>query len=345
MTTATNDIEEEKSRGHKCFVVSVENDSPSRNNNNNNSNHDSCPPTSTSNKNKDGTVNVIHVVVIAHPDDESMFFLPTLTNLIQAGETVWLLCLTTGNYHGLGNLRKGELSRVCRMLQVSRLIQLEVETLRDHPSKAWNLDAVTEELERALLWTLRTHTNKQQQSPAPMIQKMILLTFDFQGVSGHINHRDTYLGVRNLIYQQQQKKAKHPDNKETTTLPLLEAWKLETVPLLPFKYMPLGSWFRLVLYMLCLWKPTYVPLPSQQQKRQSLSPPVVVHHHDHNSEEEEETTQQHNNNNTMVHVFRTVDCALSWKVMATHQSQWVWYRRLFVMFSCYTFVNKLRPVE
>lgn len=160
---------------------------------------------------------------------------------------------------------------------------------------------------------------------------MILITFDFHGVSGHINHRDTYLGVRNLIYQQQQQgnmdgKAKKQD--KGTTLPPLEAWKLETVHFLPFKYLPLGSWLRLVLYMLCFWKPTYVPLPNQSL---SLS-------HVRGSE-----TQKYDLDN--VHFFRTVDCVLSWKAMSTHQSQWVWYRRLFVIFSCYTFVNKLRPVQ
>jgi N-acetylglucosaminylphosphatidylinositol deacetylase len=322
MTAATDDIHD-ASRGHKCFVVSVE-DSPG-----------SCHEPKN---NDNGTV---HVLVIAHPDDESMFFLPTLTSLNQAGETVWLVCLTTGNYNGLGDVRKAELSRVCRLLHISRLIQLQVETLRDHPTQAWDLDAVAGEIERALLWTLRTHNQQQQQQqqhPAA-IQKMILITFDFHGVSGHINHRDAYLGVRNLIYQQQQQqqqqqggrngKAKQEKGK---TLPPLEAWQLETVHFLPFKYLPLGSWLRLVLYMLFLWKPTYVPLPNQK-----LSLPNV-----HESE-----TQQHNldKGHTMVHLFRTVDCVLSWKAMATHQSQWVWYRRLFVIFSCYTFVNKLRPVQ
>lgn len=36
------------------------------------------------------------LLVIAHPDDESMFFAPTLLELLRAGEQVHVLCLSTG---------------------------------------------------------------------------------------------------------------------------------------------------------------------------------------------------------------------------------------------------------
>lgn len=37
-------------------------------------------------------------VVIAHPDDESMFFAPALTTLQRRGERAFVLCLSTGEY-------------------------------------------------------------------------------------------------------------------------------------------------------------------------------------------------------------------------------------------------------
>ena len=35
--------------------------------------------------------------VIAHPDDECMFFSPSITQLCQEKKDVYILCLTTGN--------------------------------------------------------------------------------------------------------------------------------------------------------------------------------------------------------------------------------------------------------
>lgn len=40
-------------------------------------------------------------IVIAHPDDESMFFAPALTTLQRSGERAFVLCLSTGKRAGL----------------------------------------------------------------------------------------------------------------------------------------------------------------------------------------------------------------------------------------------------
>ena len=51
------------------------------------------------------------VLVTAHPDDESMFFVPTLQGLVRDQiNIVWILwqlrrATTTGNYDGLGAIR------------------------------------------------------------------------------------------------------------------------------------------------------------------------------------------------------------------------------------------------
>jgi len=47
--------------------------------------------------------------VISHPDDESMFFVPTILNLKAEGYTLELLCLSNGNYDGLGKIREIEM--------------------------------------------------------------------------------------------------------------------------------------------------------------------------------------------------------------------------------------------
>lgn len=50
-------------------------------------------------------------LLIAHPDDEAMFFSPTVLALTrpETGNHVKILCLSTGNADGLGETRKKEL--------------------------------------------------------------------------------------------------------------------------------------------------------------------------------------------------------------------------------------------
>ena len=83
------------------------------------------------------------LLVTAHPDDETIFFSPTISALRHAGHEVFLLCFTNGtsgpfarrslgadlhkltwpvsagNYHGLGQLRQKELITAAAALQVS----------------------------------------------------------------------------------------------------------------------------------------------------------------------------------------------------------------------------------
>ena len=68
-------------------------------------------------------------LVVAHPDDECMFFAPAMARLgsspPEAAETSgtkvrWtVLCLSNGNAYGLGKLREKELYLSCETLKVS----------------------------------------------------------------------------------------------------------------------------------------------------------------------------------------------------------------------------------
>ncbi len=81
--------------------------------------------------------------VVAHPDDECLFFGPSIQvfyfliiyyllfiicidllliliqHMTKLGE-VYLLCLSTGNYDGLGQIRKKELYDSCETLGIKR---------------------------------------------------------------------------------------------------------------------------------------------------------------------------------------------------------------------------------
>jgi N-acetylglucosaminylphosphatidylinositol deacetylase len=59
------------------------------------------------------------LLVIAHPDDETMFFGPTVVQLCRQKETdVHLLCLSNGDYRNRGRVRKRELYKACEVMGV-----------------------------------------------------------------------------------------------------------------------------------------------------------------------------------------------------------------------------------
>eukprot|EP00531_Pseudo-nitzschia_arenysensis_P016601 CAMPEP_0116116186 /NCGR_PEP_ID=MMETSP0329-20121206/904_1 /TAXON_ID=697910 /ORGANISM="Pseudo-nitzschia arenysensis, Strain B593" /LENGTH=164 /DNA_ID=CAMNT_0003609665 /DNA_START=73 /DNA_END=564 /DNA_ORIENTATION=+ len=150
----------------------------------------------------------VYVLVFAHPDDESMFFLPTVRWLVDQGQTVWFLCLTTGNYDGLGSIREKELEKAGALLGASKVIirndnnnSKETTTtataILDHPTQRYDKQIVAKAIQESL--------SKYKQD------KFILISFDEIGVSGHVNHTDVYYGVQQLM-------------EEDSSLSLLEAW-------------------------------------------------------------------------------------------------------------------------
>ncbi len=121
------------------------------------------------------------LIVIAHPDDEAMFFGPSILSLSR-DYTVHLLCLSTGNYRQEGTIRQRELVASCELLGIPRdcvhVVHDEVE-LPDHPTRMWTPQAVAARI-----------IETQRAVGADKI-----VTFDEHGVSGHINHRAILPGV------------------------------------------------------------------------------------------------------------------------------------------------------
>jgi len=120
-------------------------------------------------------------LVVAHPDDEAMFFWPALLQLTRQGVHLSVLCLSTGNADGLGDVRRAEMERSCGRLHISGkdLVILDVDKLQDGFHE-WPVEAVAGHVRRFL----------------EDRQTKLVLTFDGLGVSGHPNHVSTSLGVR-----------------------------------------------------------------------------------------------------------------------------------------------------
>ena len=59
------------------------------------------------------------LLVTSHPDDESMFFGPTIQAAKRMGAQVHILCLSTGDADGLGEVRAKELDSAGAYLGVT----------------------------------------------------------------------------------------------------------------------------------------------------------------------------------------------------------------------------------
>ena len=84
------------------------------------------------------------LLVIAHPDDEAMFFSPLLINLRQNLCKVSLLCLSTGNFDGLGSKRSEEILYSADHYDISRekVKVIDHERLQDGACNNWSPELI-----------------------------------------------------------------------------------------------------------------------------------------------------------------------------------------------------------
>ncbi|RWR92963.1 N-acetylglucosaminyl-phosphatidylinositol de-N-acetylase [Cinnamomum micranthum f. kanehirae] len=221
--------------------------------------------------NSAGKRNVL--LVIAHPDDESMFFSPTILYLSSRGHNLHILCFSTGNADGKGNIRKAELYQACAILKVP----LQQVKILDHPDlqdgfgNMWSHHLLAQIIEEEI-------TTKGID---------MLITFDNYGVSGHRNHCDVHHGIRMVLCNYSQRS--------------IEAWELISTSIARKYTGPVDIWLSILCSLYHRAGEVYCLLNS----------------HPHTT----------------------------FLAMAQHESQWVWFRKLFVLFSSYTYVNTLKKIN
>ncbi|CAM1510218.1 Fc.00g005530.m01.CDS01 [Cosmosporella sp. VM-42] len=141
-------------------------------------------------------------LLIAHPDDEAMFFAPTVLALTrpETGNHVKILCLSTGNADGLGETRKKELIKSGMALGLRDEDDVFVvdspEDFPDSMSKTWDKNKIADLLCSAFAPHL-AHQRAANARPTANIDALI--TFDSTGVSSHPNHISLYHGARTFI--------------------------------------------------------------------------------------------------------------------------------------------------
>ena len=120
------------------------------------------------------------LLIIAHPDDEIMFWTPTIKTLISNNVTMKILCLSNGNYDGLGELREKEFDDVSIELNLPDNVILNIPELQDNIKQKWEPSIVSQQIEEFL---------KDNQDVKT------ILTFDGNGVTKHPNHISCYNGL------------------------------------------------------------------------------------------------------------------------------------------------------
>ncbi|KAJ1674368.1 hypothetical protein EV182_003423 [Spiromyces aspiralis] len=214
-------------------------------------------------------VNVL--LVIAHPDDECMFFSPTLYAFRkQPNVNVTILCLTTGNHDDQGEIRTKELVEAAAEFGVypNQVIIVNSQDLPDDPKKIWNPALVAKTVK-----------------PIIVGGKIdAVFTFDSRGVSGHENHIAAYIGTKHLLMTDQQFK-----------LNPVHLYSLNSISLVR-KYSGIADTIFAV--------------------GQALA-----------------------SKNDIVFISGLEGYQVGRQAMARHQSQLVWFRKLYLIFSRYMFIN------
>ncbi|KAF9162678.1 N-acetylglucosaminyl-phosphatidylinositol de-N-acetylase [Actinomortierella ambigua] len=255
-------------------------------------------------------------LVIAHPDDEVMFFGPTLAELTRPeyNNQVRVLCLSSGNHDGLGDIRKKELVNSLKTfgLRENHLTILDREDLKDGPKEMWDLSLVGDQMNLFA----KKHAIET------------LITFDERGVSGHTNHIACFLGLSYFVRT----------FKDRTTVKY--CYVLKTVSLLR-KYISI-----LDLPATMLFTEALLPLVSQITGVGAAASLI-------GAENSITNPGRGGSGGSNRRVLRPKDLLFVSPIpavvqakaaMQKHESQMVWFRKIYVVASRYMAINELRRV-
>ncbi|EFQ25317.1 GlcNAc-PI de-N-acetylase [Colletotrichum graminicola] len=268
-------------------------------------------------------------LLIAHPDDEAMFFAPTVLALTKpdTGNHVKILCLSSGDADGLGETRKKELVKSGMKLglqQEQDVFVIESPDFQDSMTKTWDETKIAALLGRAFAPQLARQRAAGEQ-PAANID--VLITFDAAGVSSHPNHISLYHGARAFI------SALSADPRWPSPVDL---YTLTSVSLLR-KY----SNFLDTIPTLLSWATTSGSNPPKPPKK-----PKKTEEGENNSDEDDEDEKDDYHPTALVFLSglgTNGGWATAWSAMTTaHKSQMVWFRYGWLSLSRYMVINDLR---
>ncbi|KAK2605651.1 hypothetical protein N8I77_008475 [Diaporthe amygdali] len=260
-------------------------------------------------------------LLIAHPDDEAMFFAPTVLALTQPrlGNHVKILCLSSGDAAGLGETRKRELVKSGMVLGLRKGEDVYVVdddvNFPDSMTTTWSTEKISALLRDAFAPTNNTNTTATATATGepPKATIDVLITFDKGGISSHPNHISLYHGARHFV-------ASLAANRPGWASPV-DMYTLTTVNVAR-KYAGIMDVFAtLGATALDVWRGGAVGNKGNKGKDERRRPAALVYMHD----------------------FGAGGWATAREAMTrAHVSQMVWFRWGWITISRYMFMNDLR---
>ncbi|WVF70985.1 hypothetical protein IAT40_005781 [Kwoniella sp. CBS 6097] len=246
------------------------------------------------------------LVVTAHPDDEVMFFSPTILGLISQGWEVNGLCLSTGNSSGLGDIRTQELVASYKALGVSpgNVVMIEARELEDSMTAQWDPNLVAASIgEHGGLFDYLSQYRVN-----------LIITFDDKGITNHPNHIALSRAIPYLTNPPRVLQLRSP-----STLPKF------TGPLYPI-YLHLQNELSGLLAHL------------------SSSASTTLQHEDYGKQSFDAAADS-SDEPTYIVISGPAQWLQSVQAMMYHKSQLVWFRWLYLAFSRLMWVNELVEVR
>ncbi|KAJ5558754.1 hypothetical protein N7535_009366 [Penicillium sp. DV-2018c] len=135
-------------------------------------------------------------LLIAHPDDEAMFFAPTVLALTkpELGNHLKILCLSTGDADGLGATRKRELQKSATQLGLRSDADVFIV---DDPARF--PDGMDKDWDKVEIAESESETGGSARDKPPTATIDVLVTFDQFGISNHPNHRALFHGAGTFL--------------------------------------------------------------------------------------------------------------------------------------------------
>ncbi|KAI9829534.1 MAG: N-acetylglucosaminyl-phosphatidylinositol de-N-acetylase [Phylliscum demangeonii] len=305
-------------------------------------------------------------LLIAHPDDEAMFFAPTVLALThaRAGNHVQILCLSSGDAYGIGELRKRELSKSGALLGLQRdadISVLEDARFPDSKAAAWDADRIADVLSRAFVRPQGAAAGNDlhpASPPAPgsaaaaagaattaaaavapssaddghaPIAIDVLITFDRHGVSEHPNHCALYHGARRFL-----ERVRRPAGRglgPSAARPPFAVYTLRSVSTTR-KYLTVFDAIGTTLKMLLFEGRTQTPTTTTKQTQTKAT------------KQTQPQTQKQLPSGPLLFISPPADYRIAQRAMTqAHQSQMMWFRWGWIIFGRYMIVNDLDLME
>ncbi|OLN82710.1 N-acetylglucosaminyl-phosphatidylinositol de-N-acetylase [Colletotrichum chlorophyti] len=272
-------------------------------------------------------------LLIAHPDDEAMFFAPTVLALTrpETGNHVKILCLSSGDADGLGETRKKELVKSGMKLglrQEQDVFVIDSPDFQDSMTNVWDKAKIASLLGRAFAPQL---ARQRAAGEEPEANIDVLITFDSVGVSSHPNHISLYHGARAFVaaLSSDPRWPSPVDLYTLTSVPFARKYAafLDAIPTLFSWITTAGS------------NPPKPAKPTKLKKDEDDSDDEAE-----NEDEDEEKDDYHPSALVFLNQLGSEGgYATAWNAMTTaHKSQMVWFRYGWITLSRYMVINDLR---